>query len=158
MRRERPEDARAVYDVNALAFGRPDEARLVDKLRGADALLCSWVAENAAQEVVGHIAYSRVLLGELAVAGLAPMAVTPSLQRRGVGSALVDVSLRELRNLTDAVVVLGHPTFYPRFGFQPASTFGVSCTYDVPDEAFMALEFRAGVLVPGVAHYHEAFG
>jgi putative acetyltransferase len=92
--------------------------------------------------------------------GLAPMAVLPAEQRRGVGSALVQAGLDRCRQLPcGAVVVLGHPAYYPRFGFSPASRFGVTCEYDVPDEVFMAMELEPGFLrdKPGTIRYHPAF-
>ena len=92
--------------------------------------------------------------------GLAPMAVLPARQRGGIGSALVRAGLDACRQLgCTAVVVLGHPAYYPRFGFQPASRFALGCEYDVPDEAFMALEVEPGSLVgkAGTIRYHRAF-
>ena len=89
------------------------------------------------------------------------MAVRPHLQRRGIGSALVNQGLAECDRIgAGAVFVLGHPEYYPRFGFRPASRFGIGCEYDVPDEVFMALEIVAGCLddADGVARYDPAFG
>jgi putative acetyltransferase len=88
------------------------------------------------------------------------MAVLPEMQRRAIGSALVRRGLEEiLAEGFDAVVVLGHPHYYPRFGFLPASRFGLRCEYDVPDEVFMALELRNGSLehAAGMVRYHPAF-
>ena len=93
--------------------------------------------------------------------GLAPMAVAPLHQRRGIGSALVRAGVDEARQLgVDVVAVLGHPTYYPRFGFSPASRFSITCEYDVPDEAFMVRELRPGALAgkKGVVMYHAVFG
>src|SRR5437762_2911415 len=79
--------------------------------------------------------------------GLAPMAVLPREQRRGIGSALVRAGLDRCKQSGfSAAVVLGHPAYYPRFGFTPASRFAIKSEYDVPDEAFMALEFEPGIL------------
>jgi putative acetyltransferase len=92
--------------------------------------------------------------------GLAPMAVLPAHQRRGVGSSLVRAGLDVCRHRgVDAVVVLGHAAFYPRFGFQPASRFGIRSEYDVPDDVFMAIELRPGALAgpAGLVRYHAAF-
>jgi putative acetyltransferase len=92
--------------------------------------------------------------------GLAPMAVLPARQRQGIGSALVRDGLGRCRELGyEAVVVLGHPGYYPRFGFVPASRFGIGCEYDVPAEVFMALELVPGALrgKPGTIRYHPAF-
>ena len=98
---------------------------------------------------------------DLKVMGLTPMAVAPAHQRKGIGSALVRAGLEQCRKLDfDAVVVLGHPEYYPRFGFSPSSRFGVESEYDVPEEVFMALELRPNALSgrSAVARYHSAFG
>jgi putative acetyltransferase len=94
------------------------------------------------------------------VAGLGPMAVRPAWQRQGIGSQLVREGLEECwRSGYEAVVVLGHPEYYPRFGFVPASRFGLRCEFEAPDEAFMALELRSGVLSAGggVVRYASEF-
>jgi len=93
--------------------------------------------------------------------GLAPMAVLPAKQRQGIGTALVRAGLEECRRLSfEAVIVLGHADYYPRFGFVPASRYGLTCEYDVPDDVFMVLELSAGTLEgrSGVIRYHAAFG
>lgn len=92
--------------------------------------------------------------------GLAPMAVLPSHQRRGIGSALVRAGLQHCRQLgIGAVAVLGHPDYYPRFGFRPSTRFGISSEYDAPAEAFMVLELQEGYLAgrSGVIRFHPAF-
>ena len=98
---------------------------------------------------------------DLKVMGLAPMAVSPQHQRQGIGSALIRAGLQRAARLDfAAVVVLGHPVYYPRFGFSPSSRFGIDCAYEVPDEAFMAIELRPGALDgrAGRVTYHAAFG
>ena len=162
VRPEAPADRAAVRRVHEAAFGRPDEADIVERLR-ARAVPYLGLAAVRDGAVVGHIAFSPVTLEParpgLDVRGLAPMAVLPAHQRAGVGSALVRAGLAACRrDGAAAVVVLGHPDYYPRFGFRPASTFGLHSTYDAPDEAFMALELTSGALdgVRGTAHYHPA--
>ena len=89
------------------------------------------------------------------------MAVVPALQNRGIGSLLARAGLDQCRALAcDYAVVLGHPRYYPRFGFVPASRFGLRCLWDVPDDVFMALEFRPGVLAGagGLMSYQPEFG
>ena len=150
IRPEEPSDRAQIARLNRLAFGQPAEADLVDRLRAAGRATVTLVAEDPGERVVGHILFSPVTLDPAPDTappwlGLAPMAVLPERQRQGVGAALVRAGLAAARR-TDAtaVVVLGHPEYYPRFGFAPASRFGLRCVYDAPDEAFLALE-----LVPG---------
>lgn len=163
IRPESADDRAAVYDVNASAFETPAEAELVGALRKQADPVISLVAEVDGA-VVGHILFSPVTLHgnpDVQVMGLAPMAVAPAHQRQGVGSALVRAGLERCREIGfGAVVVLGHPVYYPRFGFVPASRFGISSEYAVPDEAFMALELQPGALEGkrGIVRYHAAFG
>lgn len=163
IRRETAADHDAVDRVNERAFERTDEADLVRRLRSRTHPHVSLVAERDGV-VVGHIFFSPVDVesapSTLVVLGLAPMAVAPEHQNQGVGTALVRKGLDACQRLgTHAVVVLGHPGYYPRFGFEPASTFGLASEYDVPDEAFMALELEPGALdgVSGTVAYHECF-
>ena len=161
IRFEQEGDAQAIRDVNRAAFGAPDEADLVDDLRQQDASVVSLVAEDCGS-VVGHILFSPVVLavGHVQALGLAPMAVRPDRQRRGIGSRLVRAGLASSRERgAEAIVVVGHPAFYPRFGFVPASRFGLRCEYDVADDVFMALELVQGALAgkAGLVRYHPAF-
>jgi putative acetyltransferase len=134
--------------VNERAFGRPGEAALVDALRGPDTI--SLVAARD-DRIVGHILFSTVRIegaaATLVASGLAPLAVLPEFQRQGIGSQLVRAGLAACRSAGhDVVVVLGHPEYYPRFGFVPADSKGVRCEYDVPREAFMVLELHPAAL------------
>lgn len=162
IRGERDTDRDDVFAVNEAAFETDAEARLVDALRDQADPLISLVAERDGR-VVGHILFSPVSLSghpDLRVTGLAPMAVLPESQREGIGSSLVKAGLEACRNAGfEAVVVLGHPEYYPKFGFVPASRFGIDSEYDVPDEVFMAQELVAGALAErsGTIRYHEAF-
>ena len=155
-------DVDGIEDVHRGAFGGDGESRLVSRLRQQARPLVSLVAVEEGA-VAGHILFSPVTLSsrpELRLMGLAPMAVRPSHQRQGIGSALVWAGLEECRRLgAVACVVLGHPGFYPRFGFSPASGFGLTSEYDVADEVFMAIELQAGALrgPAGTIRYHPAF-
>jgi putative acetyltransferase len=162
IRTETAGDAPAIHAVNAAAFGQNAEADLVDALREQADPIISLVADDDGA-VVGHILFSPVTLSnhaDLRIMGLAPMAVLPSHQRRGIGSALVRAGLERCAQIGGvAVVVLGHADFYPRFGFVPASRFTIACTYDVPDDVFMAIELTPGALAgrSGTVRYHQAF-
>jgi putative acetyltransferase len=161
IRPERESDHRAVRELNRLAFGGEDEARIIDALRGAADPLISCVAVRD-EKVVGHILFTPVELTPVRKAlGLGPMAVLPELQNQGIGSALVRAGLDAARVLgCEAVVVLGHPAYYPRFGFVPAVSRGLACEFPAPDEAFMVLELVAGSLAgcSGVVKYRPEFG
>lgn len=169
VRDERPEDASAVRDLIREAFGQADEADLVARIRQATAATVGLVAETREVDgsnrgrLVGHILFSPVTIDgapQIAAVGLAPMAVQPERQRQGIGTALVATGLDRCRALgIQGVVVLGHPGYYPRFGFEPARRFGLSSDYDVPADTFMALELTPGALdaAEGVIHYHAAF-
>ena len=153
---EEPGDVAAVRQVNELAFGRSVEADVVDRLRqtctGDD-----WVSLVAADDgtVVGHILFTPATIqseqDRVQGMGLAPLAVLPNHQRQGVGSALMEQGLDLLRQRRcPFVIVVGHPSYYPRFGFVPGSAYGLTCQWaQVPDEAFMAIvldpEKMAGV-------------
>jgi putative acetyltransferase len=163
IRGERPEDIATIHEVHELAFGRPDEADLVDILRARGKATLSLVAVED-DWIVGHILFSSVTIESsertCPAVGLAPMAVLPEQQRRGIGSQLVRAGLVECRNAGyDCVVVLGHSTYYPRFGFVPASRYGLTSEYKVPDEAFMVLAWQEGMLKDraGVVRYPPEF-
>lgn len=159
---ERPQDRAAVRAVNASAFETSAEADLVDALRTRVQPIVSLVAEVDG-EVVGHILFSPVALDghrELRLMGLAPMAVAPAHQGQGIGAALVRAGLQRCRELgIGAVVVLGHPSYYPRFGFQPSARFGIRSEFDAPDEVFMLTELQRGHLqgAGGIARFHSTF-
>jgi putative acetyltransferase len=160
IRLERPDDASGIRHVNVIAFGQPAEADLVDKLRAAGAESLSLVAED--ETVVGHILFTPVVVdGRVVGMGLAPMAVHPDRQRQGIGSRLVQRGLEVLRERgCPLVVVVGHPEYYPRFGFEPASKHGLASQWDgMPDEAFMVLVLdRLAVrTVSGVVRYRDEF-
>jgi putative acetyltransferase len=164
VRLQRSGDGPAVRRVNELAFGRPDEADLVERL-GADCPdLLSMVAVDE-DEIVGHVLFSPVRLeldggGELEGQGLAPVAVLPSHQNRGIGSMLVTVGLAEIRTSPcPFVVVLGHPTYYPRFGFERASVHGFRCQWKVRDDAFMLIVLDEAAMAgrSGTIRYRPEF-
>jgi len=162
IRTEDGADRDSVYALNTAAFETPAEAGLVDALRAKAQPMLSLVAEEN-NSVVGHIMFSPVTLSghpDLNAMGLAPMAVLPEYQRKGIGSALVRSGLERCREMgITAMVVLGHPEYYPRFGFVPSSRFGIACEYEVPEEVFMVLELEPEALADrtGTISYHPAF-
>ncbi len=163
IREETPADAEAIAAIHRAAFAQPGEAELVGALRAGGGLTLSLVAASAG-ELVGHIAFSPVRIegpqGGTEAVGLAPMAVSPGRQGEGIGGALIQDGLARLREAGHrAVVVLGHPEYYPRFGFARASAFGLRWEHPAPDEAFMAIELVAGGLaeVRGVVRYRQEF-
>ena len=161
IRPEEPRDALGVRETNEQAFGTSLEAGLVDALRGASGSVA--LVATIDDRVVGHILFTPVTLdppADVRVAGLAPMSVLPEYQRSGVGAALVRAGLEECRRRQyAAVVVVGHPEYYPRFGFVPGHTKRLQCEFPVPQEAFMVLELAAGALagVSGVVRYRPEF-
>ncbi|MFG3282625.1 GNAT family N-acetyltransferase [Streptomyces sp. NPDC048111] len=162
-RPEAPGETEAVRGVNLAAFPTAAEADLVDALRGDPAWVpgLSLVAEAPDGTVVGHALLTRCRVGGAEALALAPVAVAPGHQRGGAGTAVVRAALDAARALgEDLVVVLGHPGYYPRFGFAPASGFGVRAPFDVPDGALMALRLQPdGPAAPtGVIQYAAPFG
>ena len=162
IRAEQAGDAEDIRRVNLAAFETSTEAELVDALRREAAPIISLVAQDDV-EVIGHVLFSPVTLTtepSLTLMGLAPMAVIPSRQRQGVGSALVREGLDRCRRIgAVGLVVLGHAEFYPRFGFVPAGRLSLRCEYDVPEDIFMACELVEGALrgLSGVVRYHQVF-
>ncbi|MFE1442599.1 GNAT family N-acetyltransferase [Streptomyces sp. NPDC058739] len=161
----RPEttaDVPAVRRIVLAAFGTPLEADLVDALRADEAWIegLSVVAAGPDGAPVGHALLTRCHIGEVPALCLAPVAVLPEHQRTGAGGAAVRAALRAAAELGERfVVVLGHPSYYPKFGFGRASAHGISVTFDVPDEALMALALDPGHALPGgVVRYAEPFG
>lgn len=152
-----PGDAAAVRRVEQAAFGRNHEAELVDRLRADGDAQVELVAD-ADGEVVGHILFSPLGLGPIVGAALAPVAVMPGMQSQGIGSLLVRQGLRRCRDLgAPAVVVLGDPTYYSRFGFDPALASRLESPFFGP--SFMAIELSPGALASGGAvRYASAFG
>ena len=164
-RGETPEDIDAIRVINTLAFERTSEADLVDTLRLNARPFLSIVAEQGGS-IVGHLAFSPVTLDdrsgeELPIfLGLAPVAVHPDRQRQGIGSSLIRLGLGSCQGMrVAAVFVLGHPSYYPRFGFEVAARRGLRCEYEVPEEAFLVAELIPGALDgrSGTVRYHEAF-
>ena len=159
IRCEEPSDIAAIRFVNEQAFGGSAEANAIDQLRDRGAVTLSLVAVID-DRVVGHLFFTPVTIDALDRSwpglGLAPLSVLPEYQRQGIGSALMIAGLEECRRLGhERLIVLGHPDYYPRFGFERASRYGVRFEFEAPDEACMILALQPGALngVSGVAKY-----
>ncbi|OQY10792.1 MAG: hypothetical protein B6I30_08225 [Desulfobacteraceae bacterium 4572_187] len=151
VRFEQPKDIDEVRLLNDKAFGQPVEGHIVDKLRQSCNRILSLVAISN-NKIVGHIMFSPVTIETQEVViqgmGLAPMAVLPELQNQGIGSILVKEGLRIIRNMSyPFVIVLGHKKYYPRFGFERASKYGLKSQWEgIPDEAFMAMILNDSIM------------
>lgn len=159
VREELPGDAEAIREVNTRAFDTSCEADIVDRLRRGCEDLLSLVALEG-ERIVGHILFSPAVIevgaGEVVGMGLAPIAVLPEHQGQGIGAELVRTGMARLEELgCPFVIVLGHPGYYPRFGFEPASRHGIRCEWEVPDEVFLVSVLDEGAMegVSGLARY-----
>ncbi|WP_213424225.1 GNAT family N-acetyltransferase [Bhargavaea massiliensis] len=171
IRQSVPSDFESIRQVVAQAFkdaemSDQNEYVLVGRLRVSDAYIpeLSIVAEDVTGQIIGHILMTRISIVDAANAedslAMAPVSVLPANQRQGIGSRLIRTALAKAKELGyGSVIVLGHPDFYPRFGFRKATEWGIRPPFDVPDNAFMALELQKGALkhVAGVVRYPEPF-
>ena len=164
IRQEKTEDINDIREVNEKAFGKPQEANIINNLRrNCDELLSLVAVEN--EKIVGYILFSPAIIdgkhGIIKGMGLAPMAVLPEKQRQGIGSELVKIGIEYLKETKYLfIIVLGHPEYYPRFGFEPASRYRIKSQWEgVPDNAFMILWLDKTMMdkVSGVAKYRDEF-
>ena len=163
IRVEEASDVDKIWKINSEAFETNIEANLVNALRNSGCEFISLVAVTDGK-IVGHILFTPVELtndkNNLKIAGLAPMAVSTLYQKKGIGSKLVYAGLEHCKSKGyAAVVVLGHPTYYPKFGFVPSVKYDIKSEYDVPDNVFMILELIPKVLNGhnGIIKYHDEF-
>lgn len=162
IRNETPNDVNKIRNINSTAFDTVAEADLVDRLRDSRIPIISLVAEID-EKLVGHILFTPMTSDnfDIKIAGLAPMAVLPEYQNKGIGLVLVEKGLENCaKEKYEAVAVLGHPNYYPKFGFVPSTRFDLISEYDVPKEVFMVKELVCNSLskISGVIKYHEEFG
>lgn len=165
IRSEKSEDYKSIYNVNKLAFNGEVEAKLVNNLRKTKGFVpeLSLVAIKD-DEVIGYILFSIIHIRtdskKVPVLALAPMAVLPKHQKQGIGSMLVREGLKKCKELGHkAVILVGHPDYYPRFGFCPAKEKGLKLPFDAPDEAFMVYEIIPQALkgIKGMVVYPPEF-
>jgi putative acetyltransferase len=163
LRPERAEDYDAIRALHLAAFAPSElEAGIADDLRHAkDHVpgLCLVALEGST--IVGHVMLSHARVGEHRALGLGPIGVDPARQHQGIGAALMQEAIeRASRTEYPLIALLGHPTYYPRFGFRPAeATYGITTHYDAPPEAWMALALPAyAPHIRGAFRYAPAFG
>ena len=168
---EQASEFEAVEELIRQAFAGEElsdqtEHQLVKRLRNSKAYVTelSLTAKRSGDEVLGHILLTKawIIDGESSceTLALAPVSVSPEHQGQGIGSALINASLKRAKQLGfSSVIVLGHPAYYPKFGFEPANRWNIRAPFDVPEEAFMAIELVPGALanVSGVVHYADEF-
>ncbi|MFX1521000.1 MAG: GNAT family N-acetyltransferase [Promethearchaeota archaeon] len=164
IRQEVKEDYKRVYEINKMAFGQENESKLIEKIRRGPNFVpeLSLVAEKD-NEIVGHILFSKMKIvgeSEYETLMLAPLAVIPKLQKQGIGGKLIKKGIEKAIELGfDSIIVVGHKDYYPKFGFQKASKWGVQCPFEVPEGAFMAIELTEKALEnkAGVVQFPEEF-
>jgi predicted N-acetyltransferase YhbS len=145
IRKEEVKDHKQIYEVNKLAFQQENESKLIEKIRKSENFIpeLSIVAEID-NRIVGHILFSKIKIigdSDYESLALAPMAVIPEFQKRGIGSELIKKGIDKAKELGfDSIIVLGHKEYYPKFGFQRASKWNIKCPFEVPDDVFMAIE------------------
>ncbi|HDX9652759.1 N-acetyltransferase [Bacillus wiedmannii] len=169
IRQEQQNDYRKTEEVVQQAFSHEEcsdktEHELVSRIRKCDAFIPELSIVAVDEEIVGHILLSKITIeqGENSVESLAlaPVSVTPIHQRKGIGGKLIIAALEKAKGLGyGSVVVLGHPEYYPKFGFKKASEWNIKAPFEVPDEVFMVMELRGNALegVEGVVEYSSAF-
>jgi len=165
IRSEMPEDIPAIFEVNYQAFAHYDEARLVDTLRDEKVFNpeLSLVAVHG-DRIIGHIMFPPITIESpeaiTPAIALAPLVVHPDFQCLGVGSALIEEGLNVCRTLGHRIViVVGHPGYYPRFGFRSARANGILAPFSVDDDVFMVLALDPAALegIQGMVKYPAAF-
>jgi len=165
IRQELKEDLARIKEINDLSFEQEDESKLVDKLRQKDQFIpeLSLVAETD-ETVAGHIFFYPVKISspnqKHTTLSLGPMSVLPQHQKKGIGRKLIKEGLKRAKDLEfRSVIVVGHPEYYPKFGFTKASRWSIKVPFEVPDEVFMALEIVEGELKdkPGIIEYPAEF-
>jgi putative acetyltransferase len=164
IRKETKEDFESIDEVNRQAFEQEFEGQMIRKIREGQNFIpeLSLVASDETV-IVGHILLSKIKIQgerEYETLALAPIAVKPQYQQKGIGKKLVRAGLKKAKEIGfGSVIVLGHSDYFPQFGFQRASQWKIKCSFNVPDEAFMAIQLIPGDLEDksGTVIYHEEF-
>ena len=158
------EDYDEISAVNRNAFERENESRLVENIRSSKEFIPEFsLVALIDSKIVGHILFSPIIIKSKKTVPaliLAPLAVRKEYQNQGIGSMLVREGLKECKRLNHSIIiVVGHPNYYPRFGFKPASLFGINPPFEVPNEAFLIIELEPGALegVSGIVEFPSAF-
>ncbi|MEO0561020.1 MAG: N-acetyltransferase, partial [Chloroflexota bacterium] len=164
IRQEAPGDETAIFEVNVAAFGRDDEAQLVDRLRATGGHLLSLVATNDAGEIIGHVLFTPVAVEGteeiFECTALGPIAVLPEVQDEGVGAALIEMGMQGVLDMGyDVIFVLGDPDYYGQFGFEQAEPHYIKSEFDVPTEHFLVALGSDNALegIWGTVYYLPAF-
>ena len=163
IRYEKLEDQELVYRLIDECFESDDEEKLVRLLHTDNQSLISLVAEIDS-EIIGQIILSKMTAEDdssLNIYGLAPMCVSPKYQNQGIGTKLIERAIQEAKvSNIDAIFVLGHPSYYPKFGFKPTHSYQIKCEYDVPTDVFMVLDISNKLvkLENQTVYYAEEFG
>ncbi len=167
IRQETSEDFKEIYEVNQIAFGQENEAKLVDALRRNSTVFMPELSLVATDnnKIIGHILFTKIKIkddnGNLNESlGLAPMAVRPEFQKSGIGGELIKQGLKVAKESGfKSVIVLGHEHYYPKFGFEPADKWNIKAPFDVPSNVFMAIELVTDGLknISGTVIYPKEF-
>ncbi|MBX2922219.1 MAG: N-acetyltransferase [Chitinophagaceae bacterium] len=166
IRQETQDDFNVVFEVNKLTFGQENEAKLVELLRQSNAFVAELsLVATVDNKIIGHILFSKIIIvddnhNEFESLALAPMAVIPEFQQKGIGGQLIRSGLDKAKELQyQSVIVLGHEHYYPKFGFVPADKWNIKAPFDVPANVFMGIELTTDGLkdVSGTVKYPKAF-
>ncbi|MCC7332635.1 MAG: N-acetyltransferase [Flavobacteriales bacterium] len=167
VRQETPNDFNEVFEINQIAFGQDNEARLVDALRRNPTVFIPELSLVATDnnKIVGHILLTKIIIKDdngnlIESLGLAPMAVRPEFQKSGIGGQLIKQGLKVAKDLGfTSVIVLGHEHYYPKFGFEPADKWNIKAPFDIPSDVFMAIELVKDGLknISGTVIYPKEF-
>ncbi|NKW96547.1 GNAT family N-acetyltransferase [Bacillus toyonensis] len=169
IRQEQKNDYRKTEEVVKEAFLNEEfsdkkEHELVKRIRECDAFIPELSIVAVDKEIVGHIMLSKITIEQGGTTvdslALAPVSIAPSHQKKGIGGKLITAALEKAKELGyGSVIVLGHPEYYPKFGFERASQWNIKAPFEVPDEVFMVMELRENTLqgVEGIVQYSSAF-